>query len=202
MGIRGITRAALVGTAALALGSLPAAAQTVTFSTTGAFSGNAACTTTVCTFGDFTLSFTPVGSGTFLSGSLVDFGSFSAKCISASCAMTSFPSGVTFTLTINQTNPSGGTGNFAGTVSGSLAFDPNFSNLTWTPSPSSLDIGLVNYAGIVDNTGKFNIEGPGASNPNETVVKGFVTVTPEPSTVALMATGMFGLIPVIRRRRK
>jgi hypothetical protein len=60
----------------------------------------------------------------------------------------------------------------------------------------------VNYALVVDNTGNFNIEAPGAQNPNETVVKAFVTTTPEPSTVALMATGMFGLIPVIRRRRK
>ena len=197
-----MARAALIATAAVALGSLPVAAQTVTFSTTGAFSGNAACTTTSCTFGDFTLSFTPVGSASFLSGSLVDLGSFSAFCSTSSCAETAFPSGVTFTLTINQTDPSSGNGDFAGTVSGSLAFNPSFSSLVWMPTSSTLNIGTASYQLVVDNTGNFNIEGPGSTNPNPTVVKAFVTTTPEPSTVALMATGMFGLIPVIRRRRR
>jgi hypothetical protein len=90
-----------------------------------------------------------------------------------------------------------------GTVSGQLAFNPSFSSLIWTPSPNNLGIGLANYQLVVDNTGNFNIEAPtGDANPNQSVVKAFVTVTPEPSTVALMATGMFGLIPVVRRRRK
>jgi hypothetical protein len=201
MGVRGIARAALIGTAALALGSIPAAAQDVAFSTTGAFSG--ACTGTTCAFGGFTLSFVPVGSNGFFSGSLVDLGTFNSSCSLSTCPLTNFPAGVTFTLTINQTIPSAGTGNFAGTISGQLAFNPNFSSLIWTPTPNSLGIGLVNYALVVDNTGNFNIEGPSAeSNPNASVVKAFVTVTPEPSTVALMATGMFGLIPVVRRRRK
>jgi hypothetical protein len=201
MGVRGIARAALIGTAALALGSLPAAAQTVTFSTTGAFSG--ACAGTSCAFGGFTLSFVPVGSNTFLSGSLVDLGTFNSSCSLTTCPQTSFPAGVTFTLTINQTVPSAGTGNFAGTISGSLAFNPSFSNLIWTPSPNNLNIGIANYQLVVDNTGNFNINAPtGDANPNATVVKAFVSTVPEPSTVALMATGMFGLIPVIRRRRK
>jgi hypothetical protein len=108
-----------------------------------------------------------------------------------------------FTLTINQTIPSVGTGNFVGTISGSLAFNPSFSSLIWTPSPNNLGIGIANYALVVDNTGNFNINAPtGDANPNATVVKAFVSTVPEPSTVALMATGMFGLIPVIRRRRK
>jgi len=203
MGVRGIARAALIGTAALTLGSLPAAAQDVQFSTTGAFSGGG-CTATSCAFGNFTLTFQPVGSTGFLNGSLVDLGSFFASCSGTSCAQTTFPAGVTFTLTINQTIPSGGTGNFAGTISGSLAFNPTLSALIWTPTTNTLQVGspAANYSLVVDNTGNFNIEGPSSTNPNETVVKAFVTATPEPSTVALMATGMFGLIPVIRRRRK
>lgn len=201
MGVRGIARATLIGTAALALGSIPAAAQDVAFSTTGAFSG--ACTGTSCSFGGFTLSFIPVGSNGFFSGSLVDLGTFNASCGTTTCGLTNFPAGVTFTLTINQTIPSAGTGNFAGTISGQLAFNPSFSSLIWTPAPNNLGIGLVNYQLVVDNTGNFNIEAPtGDANPNQSVVKAFVTVTPEPSTVALMATGMFGLIPVVRRRRK
>lgn len=200
MGVRGIARAALIGSAALALGSIPAAAQTVTFSTTGAFSG--ACTGTSCAFGGFTLSFAPVGSNSYFSGSLVDLGTFNTSCSLSSCPLTNFPSGVTFTLTINQTDPSSGTNTFVGTVSGQLAFNPSFSSLIWTPTPNDFNIGLAEYKLVVDNTGNFNIEAPGSANPNASVVKAFVTVTPEPSTVALMATGMFGLIPVVRRRRK
>ena len=201
MGVRGLARAALIGTTALALGSLPAAAQDVAFSTTGAFSG--ACTGTSCAFGGFTLQFVPVGSNGFFSGSLVDLGTFNSSCSLSSCPLTNFPSGVTFTLTINQTIPSAGSNQVLGTVSGTLAFNPSFSSLIWTPAPNTFSIGTANYTLVVDNTGNFNIEAPTTdANPNASVVKAFVTTTPEPSTVALMATGMFGLIPVVRRRRK
>ena len=203
MKARGMTRAILIAGAAVTLGSLTARAQTVTFSTTGVFSGGG-CTATNCAFDGFTMSFTPVGSDTFLSGSLVDLGSFVTQCVSCTLgSMQSFPSGVLFTLTINQTNPSGGTGSFVGSVSGTVSFNPSFSSLVWMPSPNNLNIGLTNYALVLDNTGNFNIEAPIASqNPNATVVKAFVTTTPEPSSMALMATGIVGLVPVMRRRRR
>jgi PEP-CTERM motif-containing protein len=203
MKTRGIARALIVAGAAVTLGALPALAQTVTFSTTGAFSGGG-CTTASCAFDGFTLSFTPVGSNTFFSGSLIDLGSFNTQCVSCTNGVIqNFPSGVVFTLTINQTNPSSGSGNFSGSVSGSLSYNPAFGNLIWMPTSNSLNIGAVNYQLVIDNTGNFNIEAPTPdANPNPTVVKAFVTTTPEPSTVALMATGLLGLIPVMRRRRK
>jgi hypothetical protein len=208
MAVRTIARAAIVASVAVAFGSLSVAAQSVTFSTTGAFSGGG-CTATSCAFGGFTLSFLPVGSNTALNGSLVDLGSFNTQCVTCTPGvMQSLPAGVLFTLTINQTAPSAGSGSFAGSVTGSLAFNPSFSNLIWTPLPTSLTLGTPgltgSYAIVLDNTGNFNIEAPGAQNPNETVVKAFVnstTTTPEPSSVALVATGIFVLIPVIRRRR-
>jgi hypothetical protein len=59
------------------------------------------------------------------------------------------------------------------------------------------------YQIVVDNTGNFNIEAPLSTlNPNATIVKAFVTTTPEASTMALMATGFLGLIPILRRRRR
>lgn len=39
-------------------------------------------------------------------------------------------------------------------------------------------------------------------NPGVGYVNGAVTVTPEPATVALMMTGIAGLAPMVRRRRK
>ena len=165
MAFRSITRAVFFATTAVALGSLPVAAQTVTFSTAGAFSG--ACTGTTCAFDGFTLSFTPVGSNSFFSGSTVDLGSFNTQCVTCTPgSLQNFPSGVTFTLTVNQTGPSAGSGSFAGTVSGQLAFNPSFSSLVWTPSPSSLTLGTAGltggYALILDNTGNFNIAPPTA----------------------------------------
>jgi len=206
MAVRKLARAVFIAGAAVTLGSLPLAAQTVTFSTVGTFSGGG-CTATSCAFNGFTLSFTPVGSNSFGSGSLVDLGSFTTQCVTCTPgAVQSFPSGVTFTLTINQTGPSAGSGAFAGAVSGSLAFNPSFSSLVWTPSPSSLTLGTPGLAGtyalVLDNTGNFNINAPTTGeNPNASVVKAFVSTVPEPSTVALMATGMLGLVPAVRRRR-
>jgi hypothetical protein len=207
MAVRSIARAVFIASTAVTLGALPLAAQTVTFSTAGAFSGGG-CTTTSCAFDGFTLSFAPVASFSFLSGSLVDLGSFATQCVSCTPgALQTFPSGVTFTLTINQSGPSAGSGAFAGSIAGQLSFDPSFSSLIWTPLPNSLTLGTPGltgtYALVLDNTGNFNIEAPTTGeNPNVTGVKAFVTTTPEPSTVALMATGMLGLVPVVRRRRK
>src|SRR5437016_14243041 len=56
VGIRGLARAVLVGTVAVALGSPGAGAQTVTYVTGGAFSGTG-CTAVQCVFGGFTLSY-------------------------------------------------------------------------------------------------------------------------------------------------
>jgi hypothetical protein len=117
--------------------------------------------------------------------------------------LTSIPGGVTFTLTITQTTPSGGTGTFTGAVAGAFTFSPTTSTMKWTPTTSTIQIGTVTYSLVTDNTGNINIVAPATGfNPNLTNVKANIVATPEPSTVALMATGIFGLVPLIRRRRR
>ena len=204
--MRTLRRAALLGAAAMAMGALPALAQTVTYTTTGTFAG-AGCAGTPgnCNFGSYTLTYQG-GGGSFLNGSLVDLGQFMVACTVGSCPTTPLPAGTTFTLTINQTAPSAGSGSFTqATFTGSVAFNPDFSSLKWTPTQSSVVIGLTTYALVTDNTGGINIAGPSSStgqNPNTTIVKAFVNVTPEPSSIALMATGIIGLVPLARRRRR
>lgn len=203
MGVRGLARAVLVGTAAVALGAIPAAAQTVTFSTVGTFTG-ASCVANVCTMPPFSLTFVNAGSNTYLAPTNVDLGSFQVTCVGCSTApLSSTFSGIVFTLQVSQSVPSGGTGTYTGSVAGNIGWNPITSSLVWSPGTSKITIGLVTYTLIVDNTGNIVINAPTTDQaPNLTAVKASIVATPEPSTVALMATGLFGLIPVIRRRRR
>jgi len=201
------TKAVLLGAAAVAMGYAPMLAQTVTFSTAGSFGGAAGCVASGCTFGNYTLTYVGAASTAYASPSLVDLGSFSATCTATvpngtNCGTSSIPAGATFTLTVTQTTPGSGTQSFTGTVAGAFTFDPSQSSMKWTPSSSVLTIAGVVYTLVTDNSGNINIVAPNpGANPNLTTVKANIVASPEPSTVALMATGIFGLVPLIRRRR-
>src|SRR5512135_1944849 len=76
MGLRRLAGTALV---AVAVAAAPAAAQTVTFSTSGSFSG-LGCSAPGCNFGGFVLGFTPVASNGYIAPTFVDLGDFTTQC--------------------------------------------------------------------------------------------------------------------------
>jgi hypothetical protein len=157
----------------------------------------------LCTLGGLTLNYAaaPVNPGSIASGSIVSFGQFA---LFGTGNTTLVANDVQFTLLVQQTSPTPGTGTFTGYLTGTVTTNSgggDASSLVWRPN-SFVDITPATYQMIFDNVGPGAGDGLGIPVNQTRGINALVTTVPEPSTYALMAAGLAGIFLAGRRRRQ
>ena len=207
-------------TGLLALGLLGLSTQAraqASFSTAGFFSGagtgtctNAPSLTASCTnvgtggsLNVYTLVFT--GTSYLNATGAIDFGTFDLTGTGSGSLVV--PPGFEqfFNLVITQSNPSAPSALIQGTLAGTITTgQTNTSTLFFAPSATTFQIGAETYTfgASVYNIGLAGGGGHSATLTGTVANTGPVTTTPEPSSIALLATAIASLIPMALRRRK
>lgn len=155
--------------------------------------------------GGFGLTFDGVAVSPFgyKSGSQITFGTFTPT---GTGSATVSGNDVMFRLFINQTNPTTGQASVAGSFTGTLTRGTggSYSDLFWAPTTNTVTIGNVTYnlqgtQGTPLDSLTIGAEFKTSINGNAVVAPATV---PEPSSMALIGTGLIGLVPVFRRKNK
>jgi hypothetical protein len=175
----------------------PALAESVTYSTTGGFSANGGASS--ATFGaganTLTLSFSGIV-GSTVDASPITNGS--AGFIIASITGTGGTAAGSFTLTIDQTAPSVGSGGLSGALSGKIT--SNSSNGTLDFTSTTLTLGDVEYT-LQQPPGGYELVPPSTLNGETSIqLQINATAVPEPAFFGLTGLGFLGLAGITFRR--
>jgi hypothetical protein len=187
----------------LALASLafmsvtPALAEPVTYSTTGGFSASGGASS--ATFGGagntLTLSFAGVASTTVTADPTTNG---SAGTITASITGTGGTATGTFTLTIDQTDPSVGSGGLSGALSGTITSNSSSGTLSFTST--ALTLGDITYT-LQQPPGGYDLVPPNTNGGMTSIqLQINATAVPEPAFFGLTGLGFFGLAGIAYRR--
>ena len=191
--MKALRNLALLG-AVLVASASSAFATSITYSTAGIFSSSG---TGIATFGSgantLTLTFIAISSVSLNTPTYASLGDI-VSTVTGSGATASG----TFNLTVNQTGPTVASGVFLDLVSGAIASNSStglldFTNLT-------LNLGPSIYTLQQPPNGYFLV--PPNSNGGVTTIQMAITSTPEPSSLILLGTGLFGASAFFFRRQR
>jgi hypothetical protein len=200
-------RKALVVTAGLAVSAAAAGAQQVQYCTQYSFTNTFA--SLACGLGDSrtftnvggsvgtaTLTFTGQALTTVNAPTFADYGT--VEVVNSSGAAQNI-GGTQIFLRILQFAPTNGQATVVGSMSGAISGMSSTGVINWNSPSRFATIGPVTYEVERLSQGQTSIN---AGNTGPQTIRGFVTTVPEPSTYALMGTGLLGLLGVAARRRR